>query len=181
MHCPKCGQQQVTEETRFCSRCGLLLTGIAEVVANDGVVRAQNTGLTGCVGSARRRGIKQGTFLFLLTFLLVPILVMISIAAGFKPFLPLLAVFLFGVGGVLRIVYSMMFESGTIPSGAFEPKILSGAATNATALPPSHSIPASAYTSPSGRSWRDTNDLQHQPGTVTDNTTKLLQPDESDQ
>ncbi|MEP6703992.1 MAG: zinc ribbon domain-containing protein [Acidobacteriota bacterium] len=181
MHCPKCGQQQVTEETRFCSRCGLLLTGIAEVVANDGVIRAQKTGLTGSVDSARRRGIKQGTFLFLLTFLLVPILVMLSIAANLKPFLPLLAVFLFGVGGVLRIVYALMFESGTGPSGVFEPRILSGSTTNAAALPPSQSMPASAYASPSGSSWRDTNDLQHQPGTVTDSTTKLLQPEDSDQ
>ncbi|MEO6334365.1 MAG: hypothetical protein ABIO91_05210 [Pyrinomonadaceae bacterium] len=150
-------------------------------MANDGVIRAQKTGLTGSVDSARRRGIKQGTFLFLLTFLLVPILVMLSIAANLKPFLPLLAVFLFGVGGVLRIVYAMLFESGIGASGVFETNALTGATTNATALPPFRYTPASTYASPPGDSWRDTNDLQHQPGTVTDNTTKLLQPDESDQ
>ena len=30
MYCPKCGQQQVSDEMRFCSRCGLALTGLAE-------------------------------------------------------------------------------------------------------------------------------------------------------
>src|SRR5262245_62013450 len=36
MHCPRCGQQQVTEDTKFCSRCGFSLNIIAEVVANGG-------------------------------------------------------------------------------------------------------------------------------------------------
>ena len=109
MHCPKCGQQQSSEETRFCSRCGFLLSGVAQVVANQGIVPAQKTGLTGDAGSPRKRGVKQGAFLFLLTFLVVPILVMISIALQIKPFLPVIGMFLLGVGGLLRIVYAMMF------------------------------------------------------------------------
>ena len=30
MYCPNCGQQQVSEEMRFCSRCGLALSGLTE-------------------------------------------------------------------------------------------------------------------------------------------------------
>ena len=36
MHCPSCGQQQLSSETKFCSRCGLPLGLIAEVVSQGG-------------------------------------------------------------------------------------------------------------------------------------------------
>src|SRR5437870_7542617 len=36
MHCPGCGQQQVSAETKFCSRCGLPLGLISEVLAHGG-------------------------------------------------------------------------------------------------------------------------------------------------
>src|SRR5215204_3732334 len=106
MHCPKCGQQQISEETRFCSRCGLLLTGIAEVIARNGIVEPPKTSIVGNADSPKRRGIKQGAFLFLLTFVVVPILAMISMALDIEPFLPLIGAFLFGVGGLLKVVYA---------------------------------------------------------------------------
>src|SRR4051812_16654898 len=36
MHCPNCGQQQVSNETKFCSRCGMPLGLVADVLANGG-------------------------------------------------------------------------------------------------------------------------------------------------
>ena len=36
MHCPNCGQQQISQETKFCSRCGMPLSLVAEVLANGG-------------------------------------------------------------------------------------------------------------------------------------------------
>jgi hypothetical protein len=117
----------------------------------------------------------QGLFIFLLSFLIVPITAMISIALNIEPFLVAIAAVLFGVGGLLRTAYAFMFESGAARS-TFNENILSDA-RNAAALPPSQSIPASAYTAPTG-GWRDTNDLERQPGSVTDSTTKLLQKDE---
>ncbi len=175
MHFPKCGQQQISEETRFCSRCGFLLTGIAEVVASGGVIPHVESGVMGEVGSPRRRGIMQGSFIFLLSFLIVPLVVVFSIALNIQPFLVVFTALLFGVGSLLRIAYACMFESKTPRAPAKDP-FLSGLETP-TALPPSQSVPASAYTSPAG-SWRDTNDLQAQPGSVTDTTTKLLHKEE---
>jgi len=181
MHCPKCGQQQISEETRFCSRCGLLLSGVAEVLANNGIVPAPQTGLTGASDSAKRRGIKQGVFLFLLSFLVVPLLIMFSVAFNIKPFLPIIAVFLFGVGGILRMVYAMMFESGLATTNLPGQNAFASIPENRGSLPSSQTTPASAYVSPAAGSWRDTNDLQYQPGTVTDSTTKLLEKEEHDQ
>ena len=180
MHCPTCGQQQISEETRFCSRCGFLLSGVAQVVANNGIVPAPQTTLTGATGSKRRRGIKQGAFLFLMSFLVVPILIIFSIALNIEPFLPAIGLFLCGVGGLLRIAYALMFESAVGNFSAGTPA-LPGAGSTRNALPGAQSIPASAYTSPAAGSWRDTNELQREPGSVIDNTTKLLQNEESDQ
>ena len=181
MHCPKCGQQQISEETRFCSRCGLLLSGVAEVMANNGVVPVQQTGVTGASGSAKRRGIKQGVFLFLLSFLVVPLLIMFSVAFNIKPFLPIIAMFLFGVGGLLRVVYALMFETGEPSTNLQVQNTFSSVPETKGSLTPSQTMPASVYVSPAAGSWRDTNDLQYQPGSVTDSTTKLLQKEEPDQ
>jgi hypothetical protein len=157
----------------------LLLTGIAQVVSNNGVVTAQRSGLFGEAGSAKRRGIKQGTFLFLLTMLVVPIAALITLALNIEPFLPVLAAILFGVGGLLRVIYALMFESGTTARDAITSASLPEITESRNALPPSYSIPISAYTSPTAGAWRDTNDLQGTPGSVTDSTTKLLQEEEN--
>ena len=178
MHCPVCGQQQVSEETRFCSRCGFLLTGVAEVVKSGGLVAAKSTGIMGSADSPRRRGIKKGVFWALLTVLVVPIMAIITLIFRIPPFLPVLGALIFAIGGLLRVAYAMLFESGSSPERL--PETLLREIENRNALPPSQSVPASAYAAPAG-SWRDTNDLQKVPGSVTDSTTKLLQKEESDQ
>jgi ribosomal protein L37E len=35
MYCPKCSQQQVSEEVRFCSRCGFSLSAVRELIAGS--------------------------------------------------------------------------------------------------------------------------------------------------
>src|SRR6187401_2195574 len=118
MHCPKCGQQQISEETRFCSRCGLLLTEIATVVANNGIVPGKTSG-----PSARTRGLKHGVFIFLLALLIVPIAAIITIATNAEPFVAAGLFFLTVVGGLLRIIYALMFESGEPGSATLEENV----------------------------------------------------------
>ena len=72
----------------------------------------------------------------------------------------------------------MLFETGNSPERF--PETLMRDLENRNALPPTQSVPASAYAPPAG-SWRDTNDRQKVPESVTDSTTKLLQKEESDQ
>lgn len=181
MHCPKCGQQQVSEEIRFCSRCGFLLTGIADLIANNGIVRSPRVGIAGAPDSPRRRGIKQGALLILLTFLVVPLLLVLALVMRDEPVLALLGLILFGIGGVIRTVYSLMFESAeqTTNTAPTSPSF-ADSTDDRGALPPSYATPASGYTAPAG-AWRDTNDLQPTRGSVTDSTTKLLQKDEYNQ
>jgi hypothetical protein len=185
MHCPKCGQQQISGETRFCSRCGFLLTAVAEVVANAG----QLPGVLPSSGqnsmSPRRRGLMQGLFIFLLSFLVVPLITMITIAMGAEPFAVVISAVLLVVGGLLRAVYALMFESGdpgvpTLEASAIAAsrKLFGNKPT--ASLPPERSVPAVDYAAPTAGSWRGTNELEPRPGSVVESTTKLLKNEAED-
>lgn len=181
MFCPRCGQEQISNETRFCSRCGFLLTGVVDLIANDG-----NTALTASNSAKgdtpRKRGIKQGVFFLLLTFLIVPLITILTIWLRAEPFAVVIASIIFFVGGLLRIAYAMLFESNDPAEKTIEQSVYQSAQNllnkkaDTNALPAQQSIPAENYVPPKFGNWRDTNDLV--PGTVTDSTTKLLQKEE---
>ena len=184
MHCPKCGQQQVSDEIRYCSRCGFLLTAVSAVVANNGELPV-TAAADPRKDSPRRRGIKQGAFIFFLAFLVVPLLAMFHVITNTEPFIAAGAVILLLGGAVLRIVWALLFESGeaagTLDHGSatWSQKYF-GKKGAAPELPASESIPAAAYVRPEAGSWRTTNDLST-PGSVTDTTTKLLSKETEDQ
>lgn len=181
MYCPQCGYERVSEETNYCSKCGFLLTSAAELVRNAGVApgfaATPGTGM-----SARRRGIKHGLFWMLLTFLVVPLVGALSMAFGFDPSLAGAASILFFMGGILRMVYAVMFESAEPGTATLEDKVISRTGSKnvlsaaPAALPPAYTQPAAQYMKPASGNWRDTNDLQ--PVSVTENTTKLLADDD---
>lgn len=179
MHCPKCGQQQVSHEIRYCSRCGFLLTGVAEVVANQGIVPGSYLG-SSRPDSPRKRGVKQGAFIFLLTFFVVPILGILAAATGSEPVAAGIAAVLLIFGGLLRIVYALMFESSEPGIPTLEENILSRSQNYFNRTPSKPGLPAGDasqagfYTAPGAGVWRDTKDLAPSPGSVTDTTTKLL-------
>ena len=178
MHCPKCGQQQISDQTRFCSRCGFLLTGIAQVVENDGIVPMPSQAKL-ANGSPRRKGVMQGSFVFLLSFLLVPLTAILCMALRIGPEPVAIVAILLTVGGLLRIAYALMFESGVSGVNTFDQNAMAASQNlfagkkEAGELPPAQSIPASAYAPPGTGRWRETNELEV-PGSVTDSTTKLL-------
>ena len=179
MFCPRCGQEQISNETRFCSRCGFLMTGVGALIANDGQTTL-TAAKSSSVDSPRKRGLKHGLFIFLLTFLVVPIVTILTIWAQAEPFGVAISAILLFVGGLLRMFYAWMFESSE-PAGSTLDQNFYGAAQNllnnnpqANALPP-HSMPAASYMPPVHGGWRETNDLQ--PSSVTDPTTKLLEKD----
>lgn len=179
MFCPRCGQQQTSNETRFCSRCGFLMTGVGALVANEGNLEAVSFAKPGKTDTPRRRGIKKGLFIFLLAFLVVPIMAIFTLMIEARePFAVVIALVLLVVGGLLRIAYALMFESSeptgqSVEQAAYQTaqNVLSGS-RNQNALPPQQSIPTSSYVPPKQGNWRETNDLE--PSSVTDPTTKLL-------
>lgn len=178
MYCPQCGQEQISEQTRFCSRCGFLLAGVAELIINGGVLPNSILTSGSQTISPRKKGLRQGLFVFLLTFLVVPIVSILTIWLGAEPFAVAISAILLFVGGLLRMAYALMFESSGLNDTTLEQKVLAKSQQllnkqpQANVLAPQQSIPISAYIAPPEGNWRDTNDLT--PTSVVENTTKLL-------
>lgn len=181
MFCPVCSQEQVSDETRFCSRCGFLLTGISQVIASGGVLPQSADSGNAAAISPRKKGVRQGALLLFASFIIVPLLAIITLAVRAEPFVVAAAAILFGGGGILRIIYALLFEAGQPVSSEKSrlPEVLQNilpGRKKKPALSPQN-IPVSSYIPPAAGEWRQTNDLAAPPS-VTDPTTKLLQKDE---
>jgi hypothetical protein len=65
MFCPECGHQQVSNDTRFCSRCGLSLGLVTDLVLNSGnQLQREKRELTGIA-------LMLATVLMLINFIIV--------------------------------------------------------------------------------------------------------------
>lgn len=178
MHCPACGQQQVSNETKFCSRCGLPLGLVAEVLAHGGFL-PQLAELSQKKKSllTRRNGLGFSLIWFIFWLLIMAPFGGIAGVEEFTAFSAIVGIF----GGLILMVSSLIFLKKDLP-GLAQPQQLYGQSqqhmpgAGYSALPPQRSVPASAYTTPSAGRWRDTNDLE--PSSVTESTTRLLKEDE---
>ncbi len=178
MFCPTCGQQQISNDTRFCSRCGFLLSDVAQIVANNGVSPYKTPGRVSKKDSPRKRGMKQGAMIMLVgSLLIVPVIAILMPFLHFPVFVVPIAAVVSFVGGLLRIIYAAMFESNEDMLIVYEPNVGTQPHTPQNLLPAEKSIPASVYAPPTQGNWMNTNDLA-QPPSVTDNTTKLLKTED---
>ncbi len=73
MYCPNCGQQQVSGEMRFCSRCGLALTGLAEWLAGGGLPVRRADPAQAPELSLRRKHIRRAQKLMFFSGVLLPV------------------------------------------------------------------------------------------------------------
>jgi hypothetical protein len=177
MHCPQCGQQQASNEMRFCSRCGFPLGGVVELLARGGIPSSSNAEPQEQSLSPRYKGVRQGVIMMLIGTVIVPILAIINSyqiqTTLLDVLVPLSAVILFA-GGLMRILYAAIFEQGSMKRDApayavpIVPPQLS-ATERVSALPPARSIPVSDF----APRRMNTAELV-QPHSVTENTTKLL-------
>ncbi len=195
MYCPICGQQQVSDITRFCSRCGFLLTGIAQVIANNGNVPHILPNSIQSGSSMRVRGIKFGGALMLLGVILTPIAAILLDETRLGDYvIPLVAILTF-LGGFLTILFSAIFLSG-VPKYSYQSDLtMANKLENAnplfqsgrglSALPPQSAnfnpvqqgyAPPAAQPVPTRGAWHEanTNELVMPPSSVTEDTTKLL-------
>ena len=60
MFCPRCGQQQASDEVRFCSRCGLQLDALAEFVESGGRLASRDASEDLPALTPRQRGTRMG-------------------------------------------------------------------------------------------------------------------------
>jgi len=179
MHCPRCGQQQVSDQTKFCSRCGFQLGLVSEMLENGGYLpqlaelqKGKGTKFT------RKNGIIFSILWLIFWMMMVPAF---FAALGANRIPGAFAAFGF-FSFVMLMVTSLTLlkrapKSYELGPQQMEPSMLYGNPTMG-ALPPQQSQPASSYMPPEG-SWKvpDTGDLVR-PGSVTESTTKLLKKDE---
>lgn len=175
MFCPQCGQERTSEATSFCSRCGYLLTGTAELLQMGGTLPQTPAADQ---RSPRSRGIRQGVFMFLLMFVLAPVVGIISeFGLGIEPWPVGVVVAILGLGGLLRIAYALMFESKfptSLPEARLNRELHpSPYNLSVSALPPERTAAASDFISPTF--GRQTGPMPAEPSSVTDETTKLLE------
>ena len=72
MYCPKCSQPLSADEVRFCSRCGLPLTGLTQMVLANGEAK------TKIEATPRQKGIRQGLILISLSLILIPAYILLA-------------------------------------------------------------------------------------------------------
>ncbi|HEX8179099.1 MAG TPA: zinc ribbon domain-containing protein [Pyrinomonadaceae bacterium] len=189
MFCPKCGQQQA-DQARFCSRCGLGLTSVGELIMRGGQLPVWATAESGDGGPARRespkrRGIRQGARMMFLSIFLIPMIAIIHRIIGLPAEFILFGVLLF-MGGLMRLLYSLVFAESApaqarSPLPAYAPPNLMSplGAARQDALPPPQGAPVYDYRPPQ----MHTAEMQPPPS-VTDHTTRLLdkqnEPDRRD-
>ena len=188
MFCPHCGLRQTSNDPRFCPACGFPLIGVSELVANGGQLHWRPPAAEPAPLTPRARGIRQGAFMMISTVVVVPVVIFLGVALLHMPgeLIPLAAIVCV-MGGLLRMLYAMFFESN-VPDGppgattrpyvppAVPPDYLGNAPPQAQPLPPRQST--AAYVRP--RRY-NTGELVEPPrASVTDHTTRLLdkQPDE---
>jgi len=185
MHCPRCGQQQVSEDIKFCSRCGFPLGLVSEVLAHGGYLpQLADLNNKNRKWLTRNFGLKISLLWFLLVdFILVPLAAITDAPGEVVAFLAVIGF----CGALLMTVLSFLFlqnesksfaAQNEFPNPAGAPAQYLGGNQNQTALPPPTSQPVSSYAPPTAASWKapDTGDLV--PRSVTEGTTKLLRKDE---
>ncbi len=184
MYCPSCGQQQVSAETKFCSRCGFPLGLISEILAHGGFLPQLAELYKSKKWLTRKNGVVFSILWLIFFLLFLASLFGIADASELAGVSAVIGIF----GGLMWLIGSLVFlKSSKIDN--FQPSELPGAKvknikvnnlyeTNQRVLPPQQSQPAQSYVPPKN-SWKapDTGELTR-PGSVTEGTTKLLQKEE---
>ena len=170
MFCPQCGQQQLSEHVRFCSRCGFSLRIVTELIENEGSLVERPAKEVESHLSPRQKGVRMGALLMLTSFLialiqaLMPTLVdkLVVLAA------PVVISFLIGF---VRLFYALFFEEGAKRS-----KEIDGTSGKAPELGGSVnvSLPSASSVPVPNRRRVNTAEMAR-PLSVTEGTTKLLE------
>lgn len=160
MYCPSCGKEQINENVRFCAKCGFPLSEVSLLLASGGNLLSKRQ------ESSKKKGIKQGVFMMLLTLIIVPLLALVLGDTSLGEILiPSSALILF-IGGILRIIYAIMFEdksenfpnAPSFPSNTMSSEFIDQEASHQKSL----------------EFKADTSELIT-PASVTEDTTKLLE------
>jgi len=165
MFCPRCGQQQVSEEVRFCSRCGLSLASVPALLTGFEAATPEGPARGG--RWKKRKQIRRGAKIMFFSAVLFPIFFGLAIAADSPgPLIVPLTVFFAGLAWLL---YFILFGEEAAHESASKGRDVLREGRGAPSLPPATFVPASGF----GARRAHTADMA-QPPSVTEQTTRLL-------
>jgi hypothetical protein len=169
MYCPNCSQQQASDETRFCSRCGFQLGVVKALLSSDPSAPAPAPAPD---PARRQKDLTLGAALMFLSALAVAA-VTVELPPGHSNRIVVLVVawllltLLINLRPLLRY-----FLGEKAPAAAHDAADLTtrvGGAPHNSALPPARAVPAAQ---PAAQQF-DTAEVVHPPS-VTERTTNLL-------
>jgi hypothetical protein len=167
MYCPKCGQH-ISDNMRFCSRCGLSLSAVSEWLEGGGGGLAVREEAERDVLSPRRKGMRRGGKTMFWGGVLLPIFFGLSIVVD-SP-VPLLVPFIIVLAGLSVLLYSRLFGEEILSNRSKQAQDMRfGTRPDNSALPPAFD----AGMINGGRRQARTAEMT-QPPSVTEQTTKLL-------
>ena len=170
MFCPKCSQQQVSDETRFCSRCGFRLNVVKALLSNDSL--SQNTAMQKSSRSYSKRDMTIGAmFMFVFAFIVAAIATDAPRGSG-APIVLLtivwfILILLINIKPIIQYFLRPNYSAADVPVSKTSPNLFSK--PNSNALPAAHSILAEELVTP-----RFNTAEMVQPLSVTEPTTNLL-------
>lgn len=181
MFCPKCSQQQISDETRFCSRCGFELGVVKALLASDDLPGMHSTATQPPDRSLRKRDLTIGALFMFLAALVVAAITVDMPPSHSGRILALIVVWmalslLINIVPLLRYFLKGDVSSPTTTSNASSSKLVPGLFTQSTpsaqnpALPPTQSLPVTNFVG----GQRVTTAEVTRPPSVTEQTTNLL-------
>jgi hypothetical protein len=176
MYCPRCSQQQVSDEVRFCSRCGLPLCAVRELVAAGGALAEREAEAQGGRLSPAFRGVRKGAWLMLAGFPLALVAGLVTAVDDVFSILLLLPVlcFVIGFARVLHGVFLAEKRPPLVKGDASRPHVASVTPAQLDAAPsPEMSPPRVAPVEGFTAQRVETAEVV-QPPSVTESTTRLL-------
>jgi hypothetical protein len=156
---------------KFCSRCGLPMSGLAEWLAGGGALAGREQETQVSLPSPRRKGIRRGAKLMFLSGVLFPVFLVLSLVIdeGAPLIIPIIIFFV----ALIMMLYARLFSEAISPikSQQSQTSVL-GAMSGGSALPPASNIPTHGPGNLAGQ--RVSVAELAQPPSVTEHTTKLL-------
>jgi hypothetical protein len=178
MFCPKCGQSQVSDALRFCSRCGFALVGVAELLTSGGV--STTTPHMNAAGGAqslspRRKGMRQGGAIMLIGLFLIPMLGLLHPLIGLKGEFTVIGAIVL-LAGMLRFLVAAIFEDRSPPLMQDAQLYAPTAQGHLDPRAQASTLPSGEFRPAQGLFARrvDTSEIPQPPSSVTDHTTRLL-------
>jgi len=178
MYCPRCGQQQMSEETKFCSRCGFPLSLVSEILAHGGFLPQLAE-----LHKSKKRLTKKNGIAFSVLWAMFFLFIMAPFwAIAGVPEMAAVSGIVGLFGGLMWLIASLVILKNPT-SDSFAAQELPSAGvnnfyeSNQKVLPP-QSQPAQSYVPPAN-AWKAPNTGEYaKPPSVTEGTTKLLKKDE---